>query len=414
MKKPLGLLLSILLMYPTLIPAQTQPPARDSMYTFFDSTLAFRVMVPVKDVFKSPLKNTPGGQAISQLYFCTDNKESVNYTFGVNRIPSNRAMENDIVFYADLRNALKYNFPQLSVDTSFRLGGYIVIELSGFLKPAGKQFFYRILARGNRWYILLASYPTVAGTGKVREFFNTFTPLDLPASPWKKRMAPDLSMSTWTPNPLISSPFDTAVSKIVDLHFTSYDSIRSNTYTIIRSGFNPYYWSPSDSAFLQERINVSLNANDSLIYYKAVSNGNAKGWEWMKHPRNSNMYQRIRVLLNGDQQYILYTTALKDDILSPDANRFFVDFRFTQPVANTRLFIPKGTVLLASLFGADPKAAATALAYVGKAPFRKKDLPLLQEYMQKTPAPQGGLDPGKVKIALYNCINAVSTDLAGY
>ena len=66
MKKPLGLLLSALLMYPTLIPAQTQPPARDSMYTFTDSTLAFRVMVPVKDVFKSPLKNTPGGQAISQ------------------------------------------------------------------------------------------------------------------------------------------------------------------------------------------------------------------------------------------------------------------------------------------------------------------------------------------------------------
>ena len=155
-------------------------------------------------------------------------------------------------------------------------------------------------------------------------------------------MAPDLSMSTWTPNPLISSPFDTAVSKIVDLHFTSYDSIRSNTYTIIRSGFNPYYWSPSDSAFLQERINVSLNANDSLIYYKAVSNGNARGWEWMKHPRNSDMYQRIRVLLNGDQQYILYITALKDDILSPDANRFFDDFRFTQPVANTRLFIPNG------------------------------------------------------------------------
>ena len=413
MKNPLTILLSALFLYPTLIPAQTRAPAKDSMYTIIDSTLAFRVMVPVKEVFKSPLKNTPDGQAISQLYFCTDNKENANYTFGVNRIPSNRGMENDVLYFAELRRALRNNFSALSLDTSFVRGGYIDVELSGFIKPAGKPFYYRILARGNRWYILLASYPVVGGTGKVRAFFNTFTPLDLPASPWQKRMAPDASMSTWTPNPLISSPFDTAVSKVVDLHFTSYDSIRSNTYTIIRSGFNPYYWSPSDSAFLQERINVSLNENDSLIYYKAVTNGDAKGWEWMKHPRNSNMYQRIRVLLNGDQQYILYTTALKDDILSPDANRFFDDFRFTQPVAHTRLFNPKETVLLASLFGADPKAAATALAYIGKAPFRKRDLPLLQEYMLKTPAPQGGLDPVRVKMAISNCINAVSAN-AGY
>ncbi len=413
MKKPLTILLSALFLYPILISAQKRAPATDSMYTITDSTLAFRVMVPVKEVFKDPLTYTPDGQAISQLYYCTDHKENVDYTFGVNRVPASRFLQNDILYYAQLRKALRNNFGQLSLDTSFLLGGYTVIEFSGILH-AGKPFYYRLLARGNRWYILFASYPMVGGTGKVRAFFHSFTPLDLPASPWQKRRTPDASMMTWTPNPLISSPFDSAARSIVDLHFTSYDSIRSNTYTIIRSGFNPYYWSISDSAFLRERITASLNEGDSLIYIRAVSNGNARGWEWMKYPRNSDMYQRIRVLLNGDQQYILYITALKDDILSPDANRFFDDFRFTQPVANTRLFIPKGTVLLAALFGADPKAAATALAYVGKAPFRKKDLPLLQEYMQKTPAPQGGLDPGKVKIALYNCINAVSTDLAGY
>ena len=419
MKHPLRLLLLTLSLYPTLIPAQTQTqtptqtPSRDSMYTFTDPNLAFRVMVPLKNVTKSPLQKSSDDRVISQLYYCTDSKENVDYVFGVNSIPPSRFVENDSIYYADLRKFLRKTiFSQLSLDTSFRQAGYIVIELSGKLKTNNKPSYYRLLARGNRWYVVFASYPMPGGTEKVRAFFRSFTPLDLPTRPWQKSRTPDSSMSTWTPYPLISSPFDSATRSIVELHDISYDSIRANTYTIIRSRLNPYYWTLSDSAFLQERIAVGMNEYDSLIYKKLVSNGNAKGWEWMKRPRNSMMYQRIRVLLNGDQPYTLYASALKDDLLSPDADRFFADFRFTRPIEKTHLFDPKETALLDALFGADPKAAASALAYVTKAPFREKDLPLLEECMLKRPASSGRLDPIRVNLAISNCIAALKDSSA--
>jgi hypothetical protein len=112
--------------------------------------------------------------------------------------------------------------------------------------------------------------------------------------------------------------------------YLAFDSIHYNSYLITRQQLTPYYWSLSDSALYVEIIAINLLATDSLVYKKPVSNGDARGWEWMRKPRNGLMYQRERVLLNGDRLYFLYTVASKDDVASPNTNRFFEDFRNTR------------------------------------------------------------------------------------
>jgi len=401
MKKPSGLLLALFL-YPVFLSAQTLP--HDSAYVFTDSVLAFRVTVPFKTVIKIPSANDPSKEIRSQLYYCQDSRENISYIFGVNYLSPDHVMGNDSIYFTGLKKSLGNQFYTISRDTSYLSNGYFVIELIGKLKTDKEKLTVsRHIARGNRWYVLVVTFPLSGATPSVTKFFRSFSILDFPVLDWQRSVSPDSSLMSWTPSPLRLLPPDSSTAG-VDRHYVSFDSIRSNGYNIDRYQLNPYYWSPSDSAFWKERIAISLRETETLIYKKPIVNGNAKGWEWVKLNGNSKIYQRIRCLMNGDQLYYLYTSALKDDIVSANANKFFENFRFSRPPAKTHLFDNKVRSLTDALFGTDPAAAANALVYVEKAPFERKDLSLLHALLLKRPALQGGLRPAKVNAEITQCI----------
>jgi hypothetical protein len=403
MKNTLNLFLLILSLHPALLFAQAVQEA-DGSQTVTDPTLAFSVKIPFKKAILLPRRNEK--DIVPTLYFGTDSTENTRYIFGRTVFQPGSFQVDDSSYYSRLTTSLRGFFRQLSHDTVYLMKGCFVEDLDGLSKDSNRLMKYRHITRGNTWYTLVADFPLQAKgpTAKVRAFFDSFSMLDYPVQAWHRTMAPDSMLTTWAPTPFIVHGEDSSKNSPKQVLYLTFDSTHFNSYFIRRQEPPPYFWSPSDSALCADILAQRILPTDSLIYKRAVSNGDAKGWEWLHKPRNGLVYIRERALVYGDQCYFLYTYTSKDDVASPNTNRFFEDFRFTRPVPKTHLFDSKAEALLNDLFGPDPAAAATALAGVTYAPFEKKDLPRLHALMLKLPPFKGGLNDFKIDAALTNRI----------
>jgi len=339
------------------------------------------------------------------MYYGTDSAENTRYFFGLRVFLPGVYVPDDSSYYSWLKKGLEAQFKHLIRDSVYFEKGYFVEDLYGTTETGGRYMAYRHIARGNSAYVLLADFPQPGLTAKVKAFFNSFSMLDYPVQAWHQTIDPDSSLTTWTPTPLFAYNADSSKDHPVETRsYLAFDSIHYNSYRISRLPLTRYFWSTSDSALCAQLTTLYLLPTDSVVYRKLVSNGDARGWEWVRKPRNGSMYQRERVLLNGDRLYYLYTVASKDDVASPNTNRFFEDFRFVRPMEKTHAFDSKADALLNDLFGPDPAAAAKALACVGFAPFVKKDLPRLHSLMLKLPDFRGRLNDYDIDALLANRI----------
>jgi hypothetical protein len=277
--------------------------------------------------------------------------------------------------------------------------GFLIFDLTGYRKNSDRITAYRMIGRGSRWYMISVDFPMKSNSKKVPASFNSFDVLPPPSRPWQSSALSDPMVITWTPAPLAPKKSE---DPNVFSFYVSFDSVRCNTYNINSYPLNPYYWSLSDTAFWSSMIAGHIAKDDSLFYKKPVTNGDAKGWEFLTKVPGSRICQRRRLLLNGDSMYILHVNALPDEIVSANTNHFFDEFRFTQPVAKTHVFESKARQLLDALFGADRQAAAKALAYLPRAPFVKGDLPLLYASCLRKPA--GNIDTFILNARIDNAI----------
>ncbi len=353
MKNILRLLIIALYLHPAALTAQqvarpknSSPSVADSMYLFKDTVFGFRLLVPSKMVYTRPAGPHTDQQIIPRQYECRDDRENAIYLFGVNSLPEGLRISDDSIYYSSLKQELKEHFSVVDYDTSYRAGDYVVIHLLGKAKESNKFASIRYMVRGNRFYIQAAYYPAVSGgSARITNYFRSFSVLDLPVHPWQKTTTPDASFTTWTPAPLRVLPTDPSLLATgITKQYVSYDSIRANTFAIICSRPNPYYWSSSASALLKEKIMADFLEKDSLEYYKPIANGELKGWEWMKRLGHSNIYLRKRLLIDGDQFYYLIANGPPNEILTGDANRFFDDFQSARPPSTTHLFESKANV----------------------------------------------------------------------
>lgn len=348
-----------------------------SFNLFSDSVLAFRIEVPGKPQPYNLPKSKDREGWDSKMYMSVDNQEGVYYLFGANSVKPGKYIDNDSTFLVELKNKAQKNLSLLSSDTSFFSNDNRIVEFSGKMKAADAWMTARYIARGNRWYGLAAIYPTAADSVKIVRFLQSFALLNYPSQNWQYAKSPDTLISSWTPAPIRTLKKDSSDDASIDSIYNSFDSSRSNTYSILTSHLNPYYWISSDSAFWAERVARHFSKTDSVIYKKPISNGDAKGWEWVKLKKNSTLYERQRLLLDGDELYSLYVSTPRKEIFSDNTNRFFEEFRFQKPPAKMSYTTPKAELLMTALFSDDSARAATAFEYLDNAPFEKSDLPLL-------------------------------------
>ena len=394
MKNTLKLLLFILSLRPALLSAQALQEA-DAMRTLTDSTLAFSIKIPFKKAVPSPPRWN--NDVLDRFYYGIDSTENARYIFGFSVVRPGSFVMDDSSFYSGINTKLRTLFSQVFRDTFYFMKGCMIEDLYGILKAGDRSMEYRHIARGHSWYTLMVDFPLHGPSPKVQAFFDSFSMLDRPAQAWHRATAPDSTLTTWAPSPFDVLREDSSKDVSMQTRYLAFDSIHYNTYFIQRHQIPSYFWSSSDSALCADLMVFRTSPTDSLIYKKPVNNGDAKGWEWLRKPRNGLTYTRERVLVNGGNFYFLFTYASKDDAVSSNTNRFFEDFRFVRPVAKTHVFDSKAAALLNDLFGPDPARATAALTYVSRAPFGKGDLPMLHSFLSKMPAYQGNRHNSRVK-----------------
>jgi hypothetical protein len=99
--------------------------------------------------------------------------------------------------------------------------------------------------------------------------------------------------------------------------------------------------------------------------------------EWLiRMPANNNL-KKIRLLLNGDTLYALYSFIPTQYIDDPDHSRFFTDFRVTKEIPGTSVFTNKADKLFTALQSADSATFAGASDAFGIITFSRDELPYL-------------------------------------
>lgn len=344
------------------------------MVVHTDTILAFTVSTPGVAKLSA---NTINANGHSRLFISTDLVDGGYYFIGVNEVGPDRYILNDSAYFRDLFKGMSGKVKNIEYDSSWVVDDQLIREVRGPVMGVDMEMRTRYIDRGNRWYALVSMTPTSGNTAKVNRFFSSFAELDYPAHRWANSVSPDSLFTAWTPAPIEIRARDSSDGSDIDRKYNSYDTSRAESFGVVAYHLHPYYWSTSDSAFWADRVREHIKYSDTLISKRAVSNGEARGWEWVKRNKRSHNYERLRQLLDGDKLYSLLACGPYKELYTANANRYFESFRFSRKVQPNPYLHSKAQQLIGDLLSADSALSARAYAYVEKAPFQKSDLPSL-------------------------------------
>jgi hypothetical protein len=120
----------------------------------------------------------------------------------------------------------------------------------------------------------------------------------------------------------------------------------------------------------------------------------------MQRQKGSHLFQRHRVLLNGDKLWSLLVSGTREEVTTADCDRFFADFRLSGAPEPNRYLTPKAGLLVRDLHDADSARAAEAYSYFTKLSWRKEDAGLLKQALLTAPPEGWKGDDDKIKDAI--------------
>lgn len=361
----------------------------DKMSVHMDTAGAYTIATPTEAKLSSDARNEFGHV---RLYICNNPDDGTYYFFGINEVSPDRFVVDDSSFFRNLVESVSPKFKKIDLDSSWVENDQRVTEIRGEMKDADMTMDVRYFDRGSRWYALLAMYPIGGSTDGRNRFFSSFRQLDYPMHAWIQASSPDTVFSAWAPGVITRLPPDSSDDADIDRKYVSYDSSRSESFSVISYHLGPYYWSSSDSDFWATRIRLHITYADTLLEKKPVTNGAAKGWEWVQRKKSGHNYERFRLLADGDKLYSLILCAPYKELYTDNADRFFETFRFSKAPVPTTYLQSKAGRMMAAVLSPDTLAAAKALTAFGTVRFDKNDLPLLQRSLLQVSARTAGAD----------------------
>jgi hypothetical protein len=287
--------------------------------------------------------------------------------------------DSDSSFFVEMSEGILENMQgTLLSGHHFNVAGYPAYKMISKAESEGEEIYMNVqmINKGPRRYLLFITSEAkgdAATTGKY--FFESFSFLPEPDKEWRKVMAPDKSFSVWSPDIIIEDD----EKENNEIKHSIIDPQTHIQIYIDKDVIPSYYWTKSDSLFFRNRINTFFTANDSLLYYRPVSNGQAKGIDLLIKLHTTHNLKKMRVLQNGDTLYSVYTFLPEAYLAQKNYQRLFDDFRITYEVKPVDFTIRKPQQLLLALQSTDSLAFETAKATLEEAVFIKEDIPLLQQ-----------------------------------
>jgi hypothetical protein len=235
-----------------------------------------------------------------------------------------------------------------------------------------------MINRGNRRYGLFLAYDSAIGVLTAGDqFFRSFSLLPIQKPIWKNTSSPDNSFSSWSPAPFYLKEDDELESNVV--RFMMHDTVAAVTTIIDKETFPPFYWVKSDTSLFDEHIATFIGSRDTVIRREYFKQDNASGVDidiWLAESQN---IKKMRLLLNGDTLYTIFTFVPGEIVKQGEYDRFYHDFHLTTTTKPGSLFTSKAAELIQVLQTGDDEEFDLAQKMIDKVEFTIADLPVLQD-----------------------------------
>ncbi|HVZ57154.1 MAG TPA: TraB/GumN family protein [Chitinophagaceae bacterium] len=346
--------------------------------TYVDSRLGFQLQLPAAPQSGDSLVANRSDTSFQRhMMLCQDPETGSYLFFGANSVTRGYYLVNDSTCLASVHAQVRSKFASLERDSLYRQGDHWVLELRGPMNQTNSAMRAYYESRGNRWYTLMALYDANRPQPGVERFFSSFRLLDLPPAPWRREVTPDSVLSTWIPSDwLYRDPRDNAGSGSL-LRYEAFDSLQADDYNIHVETFSRYYWAASDSVFWNHVQAAYTPQGDSLLSRKELQQDGLRGMEILLRQPSSNLVRRKRMLLYGNQLYILVARQPGQGPQRSQVDLFFDSLRFCRPAPPTTLFTDHTEALLRDLGSPDSAMRAEAREGLSNASFTAADLPRL-------------------------------------
>ena len=387
----------------------TPAPSDNGSFAYVNKAKAYQVQLPARPQSADDLLAAHKDNTLKRdLHIVADPVTGAYFFFGTNEAAPGYYIENDSTTLDGIERSQKDKFSKLTIDTFSLNNGIRMLDFKGMMATTQLMMRTHYQFRGNRWYALVAIYDTSKDIASVQRFFNSFSTIDYAPAEWNRYTSGDTLFSTWAPmnfnNNSTTSNVDDAGH--ASYTYTTYDSLRGDTYSVLLENFSKYYWRKNDSAFWEPLMKSYKDADPDLIK-KEISNGGVNGYELAMREKGSGNTKRIRLLLNGGKLYTLITVQASSEINNPNNNKFFESFLCKSKQPNDNLFISKADVLLTDVASDDSAVANNAIKYLSSAPFTRDDLPLLHKALLKKYPAGGDEDNDAIKQELGRIIIAL-------
>jgi uncharacterized protein YbaP (TraB family) len=343
-----------------------------------DSINAFSILMPGKPIYNF----NPGTVATKYdmyTYNATDLGDGGFYSMTIQNTLPDFFIESDSIIFDGIKSRFKLLTDSGTVKVSEELiNGHPGYKFSATKKVQGAEYAFLVylVTRGNRIYMPMAvTEKDKQNSPQVKRFFSDFIFLPYQSSEWNRYSSPLNGFSAWLPGPLrVKDRDSSAVTEGSAVY--SFDKGSSITYGILSKPMNPFFWSNSDSSYFKKLALTYKSEEDSIIHYQLLPS--EKGVEVLIRLHNSRQVKKIKMILNGDTLYTMYSILHGELIEDKEVKKFFSGIEFTNPLPSG-IFIPKQKMLMAALQSKDSLKRSQAREGLMNVEFTKNDLSLLHE-----------------------------------
>lgn len=339
------------------------------------------MMLPGKPKVNETINRSAEGSNWNfKTYDFLDNEKGLYFLIQARELKGGYYLDGDTTYLSFFKNELlgrSCTIDQIDT-TSFR--GWPAFRMNIFMPAQNAKYRNFTIVRGNRVYGLLVGGTATADLSDADKLFESVKLEDYSMDPY--RPITHDGFSTSAPAAFIQMPPDdpeqTSANKI---HYFSHDEKHAVSYEVFKDLFPKYYWTKSDSAYLENKSKTYLETDDSLLANRTTYNGNLKGREILIRKQNNNILRKVRYFINGDTLYTIIAYIPEQYINYPECIKFYDDFRVSDEKLPV-IYQSKTVELLEALKTTDTTELLSVLDQFQYIEFEKQDLPHLHKALQ--------------------------------
>ncbi len=220
-------------------------------------------------------------------YDLFDVEKGLYYLFQTRELKGGYFLNGDTTYLAFFKNEIlnkSYSIDHIDT-TSYK--GWPAFRMDIFMPEINAKYRNYTIVRGNRVYSFLVGGASMVDLSDADKLFESVKLVDYPVvtySPFS-----NYGFSTSAPADFVQDTSEnTDENGTEKIHYYSHDVKQAISYEIFKDIFSKYYWTKSDSLFLENKSASYLEADDTLLVSNPTFNGSLKGREILIGKKNNN------------------------------------------------------------------------------------------------------------------------------